>query len=65
MAIKVTVKENESIDKALKRFKKKMEKTGTLKEYRARQYFVKDSVERRNLIGRAIYREQFIKTQEQ
>lgn len=64
MPIKVTVKENESIDKALKRFKKKMEKTGTLKEYRARQYFTKDSVERRNMIGRAIYREQFIKDQE-
>jgi small subunit ribosomal protein S21 len=64
MPIKVTVKENESIDKALKRFKKKMEKTGTLKEYRSRQYFTKDSVERRNMIGRAIYREQFIKDQE-
>jgi small subunit ribosomal protein S21 len=64
MPIKVTVKENESIDKALKRFKKKMEKTGTLKEYRARQYFVKDSVSKRNMVGRAIYREQFLKDQE-
>ena len=55
--IKVTIKENESIDKALKRFKKKLEKTGTLKEYRGRQYFVKGSVLRRHEKGRAIYRQ--------
>lgn len=62
--IKVTVKENESIDKALKRFKKKMEKTGTLKEYRTRQYFVKDSVTRRNQIGKAKYKQTFADNQE-
>ena len=37
----VNVKENESIDKALKRFKKKFEKTGVLKELRARTSFDK------------------------
>ena len=37
----VNVKENESIDKALKRFKKKFEKTGVLKEIRSRSYFEK------------------------
>ncbi len=62
--IKVTVKENESIDKALKRFKKKMEKTGTLKEYRNRQYFTKDSVTRRNQIGKAKYKQTFADNQE-
>jgi small subunit ribosomal protein S21 len=62
--IRVTVKENESIDKALKRFKKKLEKTGTLKEYRTRQYFVKDSVIRRNLVGKAVYKQHFIENQE-
>lgn len=54
----VNVKENESIDKALKRFKKKFEKTGVLKELRARTAFEKPSVRRRNEIIRAIYREQ-------
>ena len=54
----VNVKENESIDKALKRFKKKFEKTGVLKELRARTSFEKPSVRRRNEIIRAIYREQ-------
>jgi len=54
----VNVKENESIDKALKRFKKKFEKTGILKELRARTAFEKPSVRRRNEIIRAAYREQ-------
>ena len=53
----VNVQENESIDKALKRFKKKFEKTGVLKELRARTSFEKPSVRRRNEIIRAAYRE--------
>jgi len=55
--IVVNVKENESIDKALKRFKKKFEKTGVLKELRARTSYEKPSVRRRNEIIRAAYRE--------
>jgi small subunit ribosomal protein S21 len=54
----VNVKENESIDKALKRFKKKFEKTGVLKELRSRTSYEKRSVRRRNQIIRAAYREQ-------
>lgn len=54
----VNVKENESIDKALKRFKKKFEKTGVLKELRARTAFTKPSVRRRDEIIKAAYREQ-------
>ena len=54
----VNVKENESIDKALKRFKKKFEKTGVLKELRARTSFEKPSITRRSQIIRAAYREQ-------
>jgi small subunit ribosomal protein S21 len=53
----VNIKENESIDKALKRFKKKFEKTGVLKELRSRTSFEKPSVRRRNEIIRAAYRE--------
>ena len=56
----VNIKDNESIDKALKRFKKKFEKTGILKEIRSRSYFEKPSVKRRNEILRAAYRQQFI-----
>ena len=54
----INIKENESIDKALKRFKKKFEKTGVLKELRSRTAFEKPSVSRRNEIIRAAYREQ-------
>lgn len=39
--------ENESIDKALKRFKKKYERSGVLKEYKKRTFFVKPSIEKR------------------
>ena len=37
----ISIKENESIDKALKRFKKKFEKTGVVKELRRRSAFEK------------------------
>ncbi|MCS6967997.1 MAG: 30S ribosomal protein S21 [Cytophagales bacterium] len=61
--IVVHVKENESIDKALKRFKKKFEKTGIMKELRARTYYEKPSVRRRNVRLRAIYRQAMIEKQ--
>jgi len=55
--IVVNVKENESIDKALKRFKKKFEKTGVLRELRSRTYFTKPSVVRRTQVIKAAYRQ--------
>lgn len=58
----ISVKENESIDRALKRFKKKFEKTGVLKQLRARTSFEKPSVTRRTQVLRAAYRQ---KMQEQ
>ena len=56
--IVINVKENESIDKALKRFKKKFEKTGVLRELRSRTSYEKPSVKRRNEIIKAKYRQQ-------
>ncbi|HBK87495.1 MAG: 30S ribosomal protein S21 [Cyclobacteriaceae bacterium] len=53
----INIKENESIDKALKRFKKKFEKTGVLRELRARTSFEKPSVTRRTEVLKAIYRQ--------
>ena len=41
------MQENENIDKALKRFKKKYERSGILKEYKKRTFFVKPSIEKR------------------
>ena len=54
----INIKENESIDKALKRFKKKFEKTGVLRELRSRTAFEKPSVRRRNEIIHATYVQQ-------
>lgn len=51
----VPVKED-SIDKALRKFKKKFEKTGVVRQLRARQGYEKKSVIRRNTIKRAIFR---------
>ena len=53
----INIKENESIDKALKRFKKKFEKTGVLRELRSRTAFEKPSVRRRTQVLRAVYRQ--------
>lgn len=53
----VPVKEGESIEKALKKFKKKFEKTGIVKELRERQKFTKPSVKRREQIIKAVYRQ--------
>ena len=53
--IVVPVKEGENIEKALKKFKRKFEKTGVVKELRARQKFDKPSVLNRLKRERAIY----------
>lgn len=43
----INIGENESIDKALRRFKKKYERSGVLKEYKKRTFFVKPSIKKR------------------
>ncbi len=56
--IVMPVKEGENIEKALKKFKRKYEKTGVLKELRRRQYFAKPSVTNRKAKLHAVYVEQ-------
>jgi small subunit ribosomal protein S21 len=51
----VPVKEGESIDRVLKKFKRKFEKTGVVKELRIRQKFTKPSVLKREQKLKAIY----------
>jgi small subunit ribosomal protein S21 len=53
--IVVPVKEGENIEKALKKLKRKFEKTGVIKELRSRQQFNKPSVVRRLNKEHAIY----------
>ena len=52
----IDIKENENIDKALKRFKKKFEKTGVLKQLRKRQAFEKPSITQRTMWKKAVYK---------
>ncbi|MBS4028386.1 MAG: 30S ribosomal protein S21 [Ignavibacteriales bacterium] len=53
----ITIPENENIDKALRRFKKKYERAGVLKEFRKRTFFVKPSVQKRMDKNRAVRRQ--------
>ena len=56
--IVIPVKEGENIDRALKKFKRKFEKTGVVKELRTRQAFTKPSVVRRREVIKAAYIQQ-------
>jgi len=51
----VPIKEGENIDRALKKLKRKFEKTGILKELRERQKFTKPSVIKREQTIKARY----------
>ncbi len=62
--IVVPLKEGENIEKALKKFKRKFEKTGVVKELRSRQAFAKPSVVKRKQTMRAIYVQQLQQAEE-
>ena len=54
----VQVKEGDNIEKALKKFKRKFERTGIVKELRSRQAFEKPSVTNRKKMMKAVYVQQ-------
>lgn len=62
--IVVPIKEGENIERALKKFKRKFEKTGVMRELRQRQAFTKDSIVRRDKIAKAIYVQQLRRNEE-
>ncbi|MBZ2175736.1 30S ribosomal protein S21 [Schnuerera sp. xch1] len=43
----IKVRDNESLDNALKRFKRQCARSGVLKEYRKREHYMKPSVKRK------------------
>lgn len=51
----IDARDSESLDKALKKYKKKFEKAGTLKQLRYRQSFTKPSIVRRSQVLKAAY----------
>lgn len=64
MKLITLIKEGESIEKALKKHKKKFDKARVIKELRERQQYIKPSRKQRNQIIKAKYREK-MKLQEE
>ncbi len=62
--IVVPLKEGENIERALKKFKRKFEKTGVVKELRKRQAFSKPSVDKRKEKMHAVYVQKLQQTEE-
>jgi small subunit ribosomal protein S21 len=58
LVVGIIIQENENIDRAIRRFKKKYERSGILKEVKKRAYFTKPSVKRRMKKIKAIRRSQ-------
>jgi small subunit ribosomal protein S21 len=53
--LQIPVKEGESIERALKRYKKKFDRTKVLRQLRSRKQFIKPSIERRQQVIKATY----------
>jgi|TARA_B110000285_G_C15094256_1_gene600947 small subunit ribosomal protein S21 len=58
--LRIPVKEGENIERSIKKFKKKFERTGALKELRARKVFSKPSIKKREIMKKAVYRNQML-----
>ncbi|HMT77550.1 MAG: 30S ribosomal protein S21 [Saprospiraceae bacterium] len=54
----IDVKDGETIDRALKKYKRKYEKSGTIKQLRMRKHFTKPSILKRQEKLKAIYKQE-------
>jgi small subunit ribosomal protein S21 len=54
--LSIPVKEGDNIERALKRFKKKFDRTKRMRELRERREFVKPSVAKREGMKKAVYK---------
>ncbi|WP_224487764.1 30S ribosomal protein S21 [Robertkochia flava] len=63
--LKTVVKEGESIERALKRFKRKYKKTKVLQQLRDRKQYTKPSAERRQTRQKAAYRAEYLRNLEE
>jgi len=61
----IPVKDGESIDRALKKYKRKFDKTGTVRQLRSRQAFIKPSVTLRQSKLKAAYKQRGLSKEEQ
>lgn len=55
----VEIRDGETLDKALRRYKKKFERLGILKEVRSRMYYTPPSISKREVVKRAIRRVEY------
>jgi len=62
--IVIPVKEGENIERALKKFKRKFEKTGVIRELRDRQAYIKPSKMKREVIKKAVYKQKIQEEEE-
>ena len=53
----IEVKDTESIDRALKNYKRKVDRAGIIKELRERKHFTKPSVKKRHCLLKAEFRQ--------
>lgn len=60
----VPVKEGENIERALKKLKRKFEKTGVVRELRERQKFTKPSIIKREQMIKAVYKSKMQREEE-
>jgi small subunit ribosomal protein S21 len=60
----IDIRDGENIDKALKRYKRKFQNAGIMRQLRERREFVKPSVKRRDQVLKAVYKEQVIREEE-
>jgi small subunit ribosomal protein S21 len=54
--LSIPVKEGDNIERALKRFKKKFDRTKRMRDLRTRREFVKPSVQQREQMKKAVYK---------
>ena len=58
------MKPGESIERALKRYKRKVRKVRQMNQIRERKNFTKKSTKRREIIKKAMYKQKFLNEQE-
>lgn len=62
--LKIVIKEGESIDRAVKRYRRKVKRVKLKEQIRERKHYTKKSDERRKEIEKSKYREAYLRDQE-
>ena len=60
----ITLKPGENIDRALKRYKKKVRSTKQIQQLKNNTFFTKKSTKKREIIAKAKYKEDYQRSQE-